>query len=43
MAGLSDILETTSFEKLASGYVFTEGPEGEKAVCCPPSKSNLPS
>ena len=26
MAGLSDILETTSFEKVASGFVFTEGP-----------------
>jgi gluconolactonase len=26
MAGLSDILETTNFEKVASGFVFTEGP-----------------
>ena len=26
MAGLSDILETTRFEKLAEGFVFTEGP-----------------
>jgi len=26
MAGLSDILETTKFEKVAGGYVFTEGP-----------------
>jgi gluconolactonase len=26
MAGLSDILETTSFEKVAGGFVFTEGP-----------------
>jgi gluconolactonase len=26
MAGLSDILETTNFEKVAGGFVFTEGP-----------------
>jgi gluconolactonase len=26
MAGLQDILETTAFEKLADGFVFTEGP-----------------
>lgn len=26
MAGLGDILETTKFEKLADGFVFTEGP-----------------
>jgi gluconolactonase len=26
MAGLDDILETTRFEKLADGFVFTEGP-----------------
>ena len=26
MAGLSDILETTEFQKLAGGFVFTEGP-----------------
>src|SRR5215469_6409812 len=26
MATLSDILETTSFEKVAGGFVFTEGP-----------------
>ena len=26
MAALSDILETTSFEKVAGGFVFTEGP-----------------
>ena len=26
MAGLSDILETTQLEKVASGFVFTEGP-----------------
>ena len=26
MAGLSDILETTQLEKVAGGFVFTEGP-----------------
>jgi len=26
MAGLNDVLETTQFEKLADGFVFTEGP-----------------
>ena len=26
MAGLSDILETTALEKVAGGFVFTEGP-----------------
>src|ERR1700727_3701495 len=26
MATLSDILETTAFEKVAGGFVFTEGP-----------------
>lgn len=26
MAGLSDVLETTHFEKVADGFVFTEGP-----------------
>lgn len=26
MAGLSDVLETTQFEKVADGFVFTEGP-----------------
>ena len=26
MAGLSDILETTQLEKVAEGFVFTEGP-----------------
>ena len=26
MAGLSDILETTAFEKIAGGFIFTEGP-----------------
>jgi gluconolactonase len=26
MAGLSDVLETTKLEKVAGGFVFTEGP-----------------
>ena len=32
MATLSDILETTAFEKVAGGFVFTEGQIGRAHV-----------